>query len=151
MIEAAIMCLALNIYFEARDQPINGQIAVAEVTLNRVTSKNHPNTICKVVKQSSSKGCAFSWYCDGQSDIPREKIAFERSKRLSEFMIDNHKYISVVGEKATYYHNDTVNPYWAKGFHKLKKVGDHTFYSRYFWLKKPMKKPKIIDKIDKNL
>ena len=84
MIETAIMCLALNIYFEARDQPLNGQVAVAEVTLNRVTSKKHPNTICGVVKQSNSKGCAFSWYCDGKSDIPREKIAFERSKRLSD-------------------------------------------------------------------
>ena len=73
MIAAALVCLALNIYFEARNQPTSGQIAVAEVTLNRVASRNYPNTVCGVVKQSNKNGCAFSWYCDGKSDKPYEK------------------------------------------------------------------------------
>ena len=58
MIEAALVCLALNIYFEARNQPTSGQIAVAEVTLNRVASRNYPNTVCGVVHQ----GPISSWW-----------------------------------------------------------------------------------------
>ena len=99
MIEAAIMCLALNIYFEARSEPIQGQIAVAEVTLNRVASEKHPDTICGVVKQSNKNGCAFSWYCDDNSDKPKEKEAFKRAKILSEMLIKNSKYIYVLGDR----------------------------------------------------
>jgi len=61
MLETALMCLALNIYFEARSEPIQGQIAIAEVTLNRVASPNFPNDVCSVVLQDTSAGCQFSW------------------------------------------------------------------------------------------
>ena len=147
MIGAAAMCLALNIYFEARNQPIQGQIAVAEVTLNRVASEKHPDTICGVVKQSNKNGCAFSWYCDDNSDKPKEKEAFQRAQILSEMLIKNSKYIYVLGNRATHYHNDTVNPYWAKKFYKLKKIGDHIFYSEDLWLEIPYPKPKNLEKM----
>ena len=48
-----VKCLAQNVYFEARDQPTKGQIAVALVTLNRVNSRRFPNNICKVIHQAS--------------------------------------------------------------------------------------------------
>ena len=57
MIETTLLCLALNMYFEARSEPIAGQIAVAEVTLNRVASPHYPNTVCEVVLQDNSEGC----------------------------------------------------------------------------------------------
>ena len=83
-------CLSKNIYFEARDQVTKGQIAVALVTINRVKSKRFPNTICKVVKQASYKNgkvvrnrCHFSWFCDGKSDNPRNKRAWDNALDLS--------------------------------------------------------------------
>ena len=87
MIETTLLCLALNMYFEARSEPIAGQIAVAEVTLNRVASPHYPNTVCEVVLQDNSEGCQFSWWCDGKSDTPTEPQAFQRSKALAKMMI----------------------------------------------------------------
>ena len=80
MLETALMCLALNIYFEARSEPIQGQIAIAEVTLNRVASANFPNDVCSVVLQDNNSGCQFSWWCDGKSDEPRENNSLRTSK-----------------------------------------------------------------------
>ena len=79
MIAEALMCMALNIYHEARNQSIVGQVAVAEVVMNRVEDSRFPDTICEVVKQAVTykntdkpvlHKCQFSWYCDGQKDEP---------------------------------------------------------------------------------
>ena len=85
MIEA-ITCLALNIYFESRNQPIEGQVAVSQVVLERVKSKKYPDTVCEVVFQGPTYSwsvnypiknrCQFSWYCDGISDKPKDEIAW---------------------------------------------------------------------------
>ena len=89
MIETALLCLALNVYFEARSEPIAGQLAVAEVTLNRVASQDYPNSICEVVLQENQNGCSFSWWCDGKSDKPTERHAFQQSKALAKMMIED--------------------------------------------------------------
>ena len=79
MIAEALMCMALNIYHEARNQSMVGQVAVAEVVMNRVEDSRFPDTICEVVKQAVTykntdkpvlHKCQFSWYCDGQKDEP---------------------------------------------------------------------------------
>jgi len=143
MLETALMCLALNIYFEARSEPIQGQIAIAEVTLNRVASPNFPNDVCSVVLQDNSSGCQFSWWCDGKSDKPRERNSLQTSKAIAKLMLEEGQYISVVGEDATYYHNTDVNPYWASEFEEVKTVGKHIFYKKKGkeWLR-PMPRPK---------
>lgn len=122
MIEIA--CLALAIYFEARSEPLYGRIAVAETVLNRVESPKYPDTVCEVVKQHKQ----FSFYSDGLSDKPTEKRAWEKSLNIAEFMISEREYVSVVGKKATHYHADYVDPYWAESLHRIKKVGTHIFY-----------------------
>ncbi len=66
-----LQCLAKNIYFEGRNQPWVGQLAIAQVTLNRVKSVAFPATICQVVEQQRKEICQFSWYCDGKSDKPK--------------------------------------------------------------------------------
>jgi len=136
MIQTAIMCLALNIYFEARNQPIHGQFAVAEVTLNRVASPSYPNTVCEVVLQSNSKSCAFSWWCDGKSDMPQDERAFRISKIIAKLMIEEGEHIWAVGDNATHYHNQSISPYWARHFQQINKIGEHVFYSD-----KPIPKP----------
>jgi spore germination cell wall hydrolase CwlJ-like protein len=88
-------CLAQNIYFEARDQTIKGQIAVSLVTINRLKSKRFPNTICKVVKQARYRNgkvvrnkCHFSWFCDGKSDRPKDRIAWKVSLTIAKAMLE---------------------------------------------------------------
>ena len=130
MIETTLMCLALNIYFEARSEPIQGQIAIAEVTLNRVASPNYPDDICGVVLQDNSQGCQYSWWCDGKSDYPREENSLRTSKALAELMMEEGDYISVIGSEATHYHNDTVHPYWADEFVRIRRIGKHIFYKQ---------------------
>ena len=130
MLNTALMCLALNIYFEARSEPVQGQIAVAEVTLNRVASPNYPDDICEVVLQDNSEGCQFSWWCDGKSDYPREENSLRTSKALAQLMLEEGDYISVIGSEATHYHNDTVHPYWADDdeLKRIRRIGKHIFY-----------------------
>ena len=89
---AALTCLAQNIYFESRDQSTIGQIAVAEVTLNRVADPRWPNDVCSVVKQGPTykwkktypikHRCEFSWYCYGKSDAPKNKRAWSKSVQV---------------------------------------------------------------------
>lgn len=130
MIETALLCLALNVYFEARSEPIAGQLAVAEVTLNRVASPDYPNTICGVVLQKKGKTCQFSWWCDGKSDKPTERYAFQQSKALAKMMIEDGEYISVVGKNVTHYHAQSVNPYWSNDLGYVQKLGNHIFYTK---------------------
>ena len=131
-----VECLALNIYHEARNQPLVGKLAVAEVTLNRVKDDRFPNNICGVVYQGYyysnnypiKNKCQFSWWCDGKSDRPRDKKAWEESMRLASYvksgLFDN---IEVVNG-STHYHAVYVSPYWTKMKKKVKDIADHVFY-----------------------
>jgi len=144
-----VKCLALNIYFEARDQPTKGQIAVALVTINRVNSKRFPDTICRVIHQASRhkngkpkrNKCQFSWYCDGISDIPRERLAWKISLLISQAMLQQPGIqIKHYGETwkiedflngAKHYHRVDVNPYWNRKMLKVVTIGDHIFWKDY--------------------
>tara|TARA_R100000149_G_C5839215_1_gene111943 strand:+ start:375 stop:818 length:444 start_codon:yes stop_codon:yes gene_type:complete len=146
MIETALMCLALNIYFEARSEPIEGQIAIAEVTLNRVASTNYPNDVCSVVLQENKDGCQFSWWCDGKSDQPREHNSLRTSKALAELMLNEGHHITVIGNEATHYHSNDVHPYWANDLHKIRRIGKHIFYKKKDndeWLRPRLRPNKI--------
>lgn len=146
MIETALMCLALNIYFEARSEPIEGQIAIAEVTLNRVASTNYPNDVCSVVLQENKDGCQFSWWCDGKSDQPREHNSLRTSKALAELMLKEGHDITVIGNEATHYHSNDVHPYWANDLHKIRRIGKHIFYKKKDndeWLRPRLRPNKI--------
>ena len=84
ILETAFMCLALNIYHEARHLPQDEQVAVAHVVLNRVNDDRFPGSVCEVVKEggySRRYQCQFSWYCDGKVDTPYEKDAWEDARR----------------------------------------------------------------------
>ena len=128
-----VKCLAQNIYFEARDQSTKGQIAVALVTLNRVKSRRFPNSICKVVHQGAKRlgkmvlhKCHFSWYCDGKSDQPKDKMSWEISKLIASAMINNPMEDFLNG--STHYHRIDVNPYWNRRMLRYTTIGDHIFY-----------------------
>lgn len=105
-------CLALTIYFEARSEPVNGQLAVARVILNRVKSRHYPNTICGAVFQGKHRfnPCQFSFACDGQRNYPaNRKIWVESNDLAMEALIDSDRVQAV--NIATHYHADYVNPH----------------------------------------
>ncbi len=80
--DKAEKCLANAIYFESRGEPVRGQIAVAQVVMNRVFSAYYPNTVCGVVYQNAHRhlACQFTFACDGIPDIVTEPRAWERAK-----------------------------------------------------------------------
>ena len=145
MIETVLLCMSLNLYFEARGEEVQGQIAVAEVTLNRVASPAFPNDICGVVLQENENGCAYSWWCDGLSDKMSEGNSMKRAKAIAELMILEGEYISVVGKEATHYHATTIDPpYWAKEMEETARVGNHVFYKERKPDLYPLPRPKEI-------
>ena len=121
-------CLAEAIYFEARGESTRGQVAVAEVILNRVDSRRYPKTVCGVVKQGTGRknACQFSYTCDGKPDRIHEKGAFKKAAKIASLMLNGRP--RVLTGKATHYHTDKVNPRWAKKFTVTARIGDHIFY-----------------------
>ena len=135
----ALLCLSTNIYFEARGEEIAGQIAVAEVVINRVNSDQYTNDVCSVVLQDNDLGCQFSWWCDGKPDVVTDDFAFQRSKAIAELMLRDGDYITVIGNDATHYHTLEVSPYWKDNYEFVNIVGNHVFYRNFSG--KPLPRP----------
>ena len=139
----SLMCLALNVYHEAKNQSFIGQVAVAQVVMNRVEDKRYPNNVCDVVKQGLTykwntsipikNKCQFSWYCDGKSDVPKDKKTYNRLLEIAKSLVyDKLPFIDIT-DGALFYHADYVNPDWAKTKTKTVEIQDHIFYK---WDKK---------------
>jgi len=127
-------CLADAIYFEARGEPVRGQIAVAQVVLNRAFSGYYPDTVCGVVYQNANRHnrCQFSFACDGIRDVVHEPEAMERAKKIAALALDGKLWLPEVG-KATHYHAYWVRPQWVREMTKMYKLGVHTFYRPRAW------------------
>jgi spore germination cell wall hydrolase CwlJ-like protein len=125
----ALSCLAAAIYFEARGEPIIGQIAVAQVVLNRVEDWRWPDTVCDVVKENRHPGtlhrCQFSFYCDGLPEIVTDQAAWNTAEHIAGLMLDGTYTLTV---PATHYHAVQVAPFWSLHYTFLGRVGDHLFY-----------------------
>jgi spore germination cell wall hydrolase CwlJ-like protein len=132
--EKAERCLANAVYFEARGEPIRGQIAVAQVVMNRVFSPFYPKTVCGVVYQNAHRhnACQFTFACDGIPDIVTEPDAWLRATRIARDMLDGKLWMSEVG-KSTHYHAYWVHPSWTGEMKRLYKLGVHTFYRPRRW------------------
>lgn len=120
------LCLATAIFFEARDQSVEGQRAVAEVILNRVADPQWPDTICGVVNQHKQ----FSFTHDGHSDDPvhyNEDNAWLLAQIIAKDAVAG---INLIGLTSTYYHTIGVHPYWLHGLKLDGQIGDHLFYSK---------------------
>lgn len=126
-----IYWLALAIYHEARNQSILGQIAVALVILNRVDSERFPDTVLEVVTQGTGKlhRCQFHFYCDGKSDTPKEKNAWNRTLKLSAVIYDNRSNFFDYTCNSMWYHTTAISPHWKEKKHKIITIDDHVFYS----------------------
>jgi len=127
-------CLTDAIYFEARGEPVRGQIAVAQVVMNRVFSGYYPNTVCGVVYQNSHRRmrCQFTFACDGIRDRITEPDAWDRAKEIAHETLDGKLWLADIG-KATHYHAYWVHPSWVREMARLYKIGVHTFYRPRNW------------------
>jgi spore germination cell wall hydrolase CwlJ-like protein len=127
-------CLAEGIYFESRGEPVRGQIAVAQVILNRAFSGHYPTSVCGVVYQNAHRhlACQFTFACDRHRDVIRDQAAWRRAKEIAAGALDGKLWLSEVG-KATHYHAYWVRPGWVRTMQKLHRIGVHTFYRPRKW------------------
>jgi spore germination cell wall hydrolase CwlJ-like protein len=127
-------CLANAIYFEARSEPIRGQMAVAQVVINRVFSGFYPNDVCGVVYQNANRhlSCQFTFACDGKSKAITERSHWAVANRIARQTLDGQIYVPEVG-KSTHYHAAYVHPNWVHEMRKLVRFGLHSFYRPYAW------------------
>ena len=141
LLETAFICLALNTYHEAKNQSLVGQVATAQVVMNRVEDDRFPSTVCEVVKQGPTRPswedpekeypikhrCQFSWYCDGKDDTPKNEKAWRKAQDVA-FLVYYNKIQLDVTEGATHYHATYVRPSWAKTKKRTTRIEKHIFY-----------------------
>ncbi len=122
-------CLARAVYFEARSETELGQLAVAQVIINRSKNPAYPKTICGVVYQGADRtnSCQFSFACDGASDSPRPGRQWETAKKVAARAMAGDGAVHVIST-ATNYHADYVRPRWSGAMTRLIKIGRHIFY-----------------------
>ena len=122
---AELICLATCVFYEARGESVDGQLAVAEVVLNRVRSNRYPDDICSVVNQSKQ----YSFTPDGKSDDlleEPEEEAVVRAILVASEVLNGYG----LGITSTHYHTtDIIPPYWAQFYDYDGKLGDHMFYT----------------------
>ena len=112
-------CLAEGIYFESRGEPVRGQIAVAQVIVNRAFSGHYPSSVCGVVYQNAHRylACQFTFACDRHPDVIRDQAAWQRATAVAEGTLDGKLWLPEVG-KATHYHAYWVRPGWVRTMHE---------------------------------
>ena len=121
-------CLSQAVYYEAGNEPREGQLAVAEVIANRVKDHRYPDSICEVVYQGShrSTGCQFTFTCDGALDRAPHARKYKRAQEVAaHVMMDLHERRT---EGATHYHATYVNPVWNSGLIRTTQIKTHIFY-----------------------
>lgn len=121
-------CLAEAVYYEARGETLSGQMAVAEVVLNRVRHRAYPDNICGVVYQGSERatGCQFSFACDGSADRAPRGRAWRQSQLIAKHAMLG--FAPQVTRSATHFHTASVNPRWSSSLVQTRQIGYHVFY-----------------------
>ena len=132
----SMMCMAVAIYFEARGEPLEGQIAVGQVIMNRVEDPRYPDDVCSVVYEADHYSlnpripirnrCQFSFYCDGKSDNPAQQIKFEECVLVAKAVLYGN--LKDVTYGATHYHSTKVQPNWAEEDKQVRRIAKHIFY-----------------------
>jgi len=137
-------CLVEAIYYEAGNQPFVGKVAVAQVVVNRVNSRHHPDTVCNVVHEGPisqwwwdnhrkvvpiKHKCQFSYYCDGKDEEAYESKSWSDSEHAAILVLRNTM-LKDVTSGATHYHADYVEPWWAKKLIRTVTIENHLFFKR---------------------
>jgi hypothetical protein len=127
-------CLTEAVYFEARGEAVRGQMAVAQVVMNRVFSGFYPTTVCGVVYQNKNRrlACQFTFACDGIPDVVKEPDMWERARKIAKATLDGRIWLPEVA-KSTHYHAYWVHPSWVREMKKMYRTGVHSFYRPRAW------------------
>jgi spore germination cell wall hydrolase CwlJ-like protein len=138
--QSEIECMAKNIYFEAAVESTAGQLAVAQVTLNRVKSKHYPNSVCEVVYEGPKHAngimkrdrCQFSWYCDGKDDEVRNKgKLWNTAQSLAKYVLSRQKDLIDITDGALFYHANYIDaPRWTQRKEVHASIDQHIFYGK---------------------
>jgi hypothetical protein len=129
MSEKELWCLTSAIYFESRGETYRGQVAVAQVVMNRTKHRLYPGTICGVVFQNQNQrnACQFSFACDGIPETVTDRKSWAQADEIAKGVVDGTLYLAEVNN-ATHYHASYVYPNWAPRMTKVSKIGLHVFY-----------------------
>ena len=128
--ERQLACLAKNIYYEAGNQPFEGKVAVAQVTINRTESGLYPSDICKTIYQKNivyeKVLCQFSWVCDRDTTVKAINTAnFKEAEEVAKkVLLEGFRLPSL--KEAMYFHGDYINP--GRKRERITKIGNHIFY-----------------------
>ena len=134
-LERAQKCLSEAVYWESRSESERGQMAVAQVVVNRAVSGFYPRDICGVVYQNAHRylACQFTFACEGRrSLVPTEAEPWSQASRIARDMLAGRTWIPEVGH-ATHYHATYVRPWWARSMNRLQQIGVHVFYRPRQW------------------
>ncbi len=128
-----IQCMAEAIYFEARSEPVRGQLAVAQVVVNRLKNPTYPGTVCGVVYQNQHmrNACQFSFACDGIREVVRDRDSWIIAEGIARAVLNGEAiWLEEVGA-STHYHATYVRPAWARQMQQMAHIGLHVFYRTY--------------------
>jgi len=131
--ERQIECLAKNMYFEAKSEPIEGIKAVGFVTMNRVADSDFPKTICEVVYQKNGKTCQFSWVClPSHNKVIRDRVSYDKIYELARAIAISqfHDNDFDPTRGSLFFHATYVKPVWSSRMKRKVKIGAHIFYSK---------------------
>lgn len=151
--DSQVNCMALNMYFESKNQPDVDMYAVGHVVLNRMESDLFPirkngkiadaydraptvNTTCDIVYDAKldikgnpiKNGCQFSWYCDGKPEIISSRKRWNKAVEISNDLLNDRYYEYDFTGGALWYHADYVMPNWAKTKIKTIQIVNHIYY-----------------------
>ena len=130
-----LRCLAYNIYFEAANEPLLGQIAVARVVMNRITHGFGKNP-CGVVYQTATvesedttkKLCQFSWVCENRIVPNINSAAYQQALDIAHRVLSEDAWSDIIPGNILFFHNTSVKPDWK--YNPVLRIGNHIFYSR---------------------
>jgi spore germination cell wall hydrolase CwlJ-like protein len=122
------------VYFESRGESKRGQIAVAQVVMNRVFSGFYPNNVCGVVYQNAHRklACQFTFACDNVREVVNEPGLWQQAKDIARDMLDGKLWLPEIGH-STHYHAYWVHPAWVREMRRMQKIGVHSFYRPRAW------------------
>jgi spore germination cell wall hydrolase CwlJ-like protein len=118
--DAELNCLAVGVYYEAKSEPLAGQLAVADVIINRTKSGRFPKSICSVITQRGQ----FSFVRGGKMPTPPANAQWR--KALGVAKVAQKDLWDSPAENALYFHARYVKPSWARA--RVATVGNHIFY-----------------------
>jgi len=126
-------CLSEVMYYEARGEGREGQLAVAEVVFHRLRHGHYGNSICAVVYEGAGQpGCQFSFTCNGDLADRKSQVAWRRSEVLAAEILSGQIALRDITGNATFFHAASISPDWANdtGMERTVQIGNHIFYKR---------------------